>query len=162
MAAAALGTGGAAAAAAAGAAEGDPNEVIGLVVYLQQEGRGIGLAAKVAAYALQEGPGGEVGRGVDTVDANRALGLPDDSREYSAVGHILRDLGLGAQPLYLLSNNPRKGEALGVPVERRLPCLVPPISDAAALYLKAKAQRMGHDIPAPFWAAAAAAAPGEA
>jgi len=113
--------------------------------------------------------------GLDTVDANRALGLPDDQREYHAVGDILRDLGVlqggeggcsaaapEGRPVYLLSNNPRKGEALGVPVERRLPCLVPPISDAAALYLKAKAQRMGHDIPAPFWAAAAAAAPGEA
>ena len=79
---------------------------------------------------------------------------------YSAVADILRDLGLGssgsgsgARPLYLLSNNPRKGEALGVPVERRLPCLVPPVSAAAALYLKAKAQRMGHDIPAGFWTA---------
>ena len=59
----------------------------GMVIYLQQEGRGIGLANKIAAYALQE-------KGLDTVDANRALGLPDDCREYSAVRHILEDLGV--------------------------------------------------------------------
>lgn len=57
----------------------------GVVVYLQQEGRGIGLANKIAAYALQE-------QGLDTVDANRALGLPDDCREYTSVRNILRDL----------------------------------------------------------------------
>ena len=173
---------GAAAAAAADAGVGaadDPSAVVGLIVYLQQEGRGIGLAAKVAAYALQEGFGeeggsgggsGSSGGGLDTVDANRALGLPDDCREYSAVQDILGDLGVLGSPLYLLSNNPRKGEALGVPVARRLPCLVPPVSAAAALYLKSKAQRMGHDIPGEYWeaqgggggggAAAAAAAPG--
>lgn len=59
----------------------------GMVIYLQQEGRGIGLANKIAAYALQE-------KGLDTVDANRALGLPDDCREYSAVRHILEELGV--------------------------------------------------------------------
>jgi GTP cyclohydrolase II len=59
----------------------------GMVIYLQQEGRGIGLANKIAAYALQE-------KGLDTVDANRALGLPDDCREYSAVRAILHDLGV--------------------------------------------------------------------
>ena len=59
----------------------------GMVIYLQQEGRGIGLANKIAAYALQE-------KGLDTVDANRALGLPDDCREYTAVRHILQDLGI--------------------------------------------------------------------
>jgi GTP cyclohydrolase II len=157
----AVGAGGAAAAAAAAGAADDPSGVVGLIVYLQQEGRGIGLAAKVAAYALQEGFGeggagagaGSSGGGLDTVDANRALGLPDDCREYSAVQDILGDLGVREQPLYLLSNNPRKGEALGVPVARRLPCLVPPVSAAAALYLKAKAQRMGHDIPGEYWEA---------
>ena len=66
--------------------------VAGLVVYLQQEGRGVGLAMKVAAYALQE-PAGAAG-GLDTVDANRALGLPDDAREYRAVVDILGNLGL--------------------------------------------------------------------
>ena len=57
----------------------------GVVIYLQQEGRGIGLANKIAAYSLQE-------EGYDTVDANRALGLPDDAREYSSVLNILKDL----------------------------------------------------------------------
>jgi GTP cyclohydrolase II len=159
----AVGAGGDTAPAAAAGAADDPSGVVGLIVYLQQEGRGIGLAAKVAAYALQEGFGeggagagagaGSSGGGLDTVDANRALGLPDDCREYSAVQDILGDLGVREQPLYLLSNNPRKGEALGVPVARRLPCLVPPVSAAAALYLKAKAQRMGHDIPGEYWEA---------
>ena len=161
----AVGAGGATAAAAAAGAADDPSDVVGLIVYLQQEGRGIGLAAKVAAYALQEGFGergagagagagaSSSGGGLDTVDANRALGLPDDCREYSAVQDILGDLGVRQRPLYLLSNNPRKGEALGVPVARRLPCLVPPVSAAAALYLKAKAQRMGHDIPGEYWEA---------
>lgn len=59
----------------------------GIIIYLQQEGRGIGLANKIAAYALQE-------QGLDTVDANRALGLPDDCREYSSVKNILCDLGI--------------------------------------------------------------------
>ncbi len=59
----------------------------GIIIYLQQEGRGIGLANKIAAYALQE-------QGLDTVDANRALGLPDDCREYTSVRNILNDLGI--------------------------------------------------------------------
>ena len=119
---------------------------------------------------------------MDTVDANRAMGLPDDTREYSAVVDILRDLGVvggggeeeggggkregsgvgveggeGAgklvplQPLFLLSNNPRKEECLGVALAGRVPCLVPPVSKEAAKYLKAKALRMGHDIPKTLW-----------
>jgi GTP cyclohydrolase II len=162
-------SGGRSGAAAEGSGAG--SEVVGLIVYLQQEGRGIGIAAKVSAYALQEGYGEAAGAGegespsggaaamaaaLDTVDANRALGLPDDQREYEVVGDILRDLsiapgGAADSPLYLLSNNPRKAEALGVPAERRLACLVQPTSAAAALYLKTKAQRMGHDIPQQFW-----------
>jgi GTP cyclohydrolase II len=228
--------------------------IAGAVVYLMQEGRGIGLAAKVAAYALQEDteeeddtewraggtgcgerghqgagdavvtaaapgthvsgptsstcnqctPGGAAalpgrrrrGRGLDTVDANRALGLPDDVREYGAVVDVLADLGLllpsfpqsnndtapevvakvpltsqvlaaaadgpvGAQlgipiapdgpGLFLLTNNPRKLavlRGLGVPLAGRVPCHVLPTSPLAANYLRAKAQRMGHDIPA--------------
>lgn len=59
----------------------------GIIIYLQQEGRGIGLANKIAAYALQE-------QGLDTVDANRALGLPDDCREYTSVKNILHNLGI--------------------------------------------------------------------
>jgi GTP cyclohydrolase II len=60
----------------------------GMVIYLHQEGRGIGLANKIAAYALQDN------EGLDTVDANRALGLPDDTREYTAVANILEGLGI--------------------------------------------------------------------
>ena len=72
----------------------------GLVIYLQQEGRGIGLANKIHAYRLQEVDG------LDTVDANRALGLPDDCREYSAVRNILNHLQI--ESVALLTNNPRK------------------------------------------------------
>ena len=74
----------------------------GMVVYLQQEGRGIGLANKIAAYALQE-------RGLDTVDANRALGLPDDCREYSPVAFILSELRVASIQLMV-----RGGRAAGV------------------------------------------------
>lgn len=90
----------------------------GIVIYCQQEGRGIGLANKIAAYALQE-------RGLDTVQANRALGLPDDCREYSAVRHILSELGI--ESIRLMTNNPRKLselEALGIVVTDRVPCIV--------------------------------------
>ena len=71
----------------------------GAVIYLRQEGRGIGLANKIAAYALQE-------VGHDTVDANRMLGLPDDIRRYDAAAAILRDLGI--RSVRLMTNNPRK------------------------------------------------------
>ena len=109
----------------------------GLVIYLQQEGRGIGLANKIAAYALQEG-------GLDTVDANRALGLPDDAREYSSVASILSDLGI--KSVRLMTNNPRKVEllrGLGVSVVGRIPCLVQ-AQEHSLGYLLAKAGRMSH------------------
>lgn len=111
----------------------------GMVIYLQQEGRGIGLANKIAAYALQE-------KGLDTVDANRALGLPDDCREYSAVGHILKDLNIGS--IRLMTNNPRKInelEALGIKVVGRVPCQVK-ASRHNVGYLSAKQRRMQHMI----------------
>ena len=109
----------------------------GLVIYLHQEGRGIGLANKIAAYALQE-------QGLDTVDANRALHLPDDARSYDDAAAILNDLGI--QSVDLLTNNPRKAsalEALGISVNKRLPiyCHVP---ESAKSYLATKVQRMGH------------------
>jgi GTP cyclohydrolase II len=156
-------------------AERERERVVGLVVYLMQEGRGVGLAAKVAAYALQArgalpSAAGAAGAGVDTVDANRALGLPDDVREYGAVADILRDLGLaGGGPLdssgggsgasapaqlHLLTNNPRKIDKLresGVVVAGRLSCLVQPAGPLAAAYLRAKAERMGHDIPSSYF-----------
>ena len=87
----------------------------GMVIYLHQEGRGIGLANKIAAYALQDT------QGLDTVDANRALGLPDDVREYTAVANILEDMGI--RSIQLMTNNPRKVatlERLGVKIEGRL------------------------------------------
>jgi GTP cyclohydrolase II len=90
----------------------------GIVIYLWQEGRGIGLANKIAAYKLQE-------QGLDTVDANRALGLPDDSREYTSVRNILAELGV--KSVRLMTNNPRKISELtqlGVNVTGRLPCQI--------------------------------------
>ena len=110
----------------------------GMVIYLHQEGRGIGLANKIAAYALQDT------QGLDTVDANRALGLPDDVREYTAVANILEDMGI--RSIQLMTNNPRKVatlEKLGVKIEGRIPCIV-----KANLfnqgYLEAKEGRMKH------------------
>ena len=110
---------------------------VGAVVYLRQEGRGIGLANKIAAYALQE-------EGHDTVDANRLLGLPDDKRRYDAAARILEDLGV--QSIQLLTNNPRKVKALGelgVKITSRLPVLVG-ANPHNANYLQVKADRMGH------------------
>jgi len=109
----------------------------GMVIYLRQEGRGIGLANKIAAYALQE-------EGHDTVDANRMLGLPDDQRRYDAAERILKELGV--QSIQLLTNNPRKMQALselGVEISARLPVLVD-ANPHSASYLHAKAERMGH------------------
>lgn len=108
-----------------------------MVIYLQQEGRGIGLANKIAAYALQE-------QGLDTVDANRALGLPDDAREYSSVRNILRDLGV--RSVRLMTNNPRKLDvltSLGVTISGRVPCQVQ-AQEHSAGYLAAKRDRMSH------------------
>ena len=109
-----------------------------MVIYLSQEGRGIGLANKLAAYQLQDE------KGLDTVDANRALGLPDDTREYTAVANILE--GMGIKSIRLMTNNPRKVatlERLGVKIDGRIPCIV-----QANLfnqgYLEAKEGRMKH------------------
>lgn len=138
-------------------AEAGTSSVPGAVVYLPQEGRGIGLAAKTAAYALQSA-------GADTVDANRLLGLPDDSRCYDGARDALWDsaLVLQAAPaaagraavsepgVRLLSNNPRKRrelERLGVPVAECLPHLADGPSALARVYLRAKSERMGHTIP---------------
>jgi len=109
----------------------------GVLLYLPQEGRGIGLANKIRAYALQD-------EGLDTVDANLALGLPVDRRDYAAAAHVL--LGLGLRRVRLLTNNPLKTEALernGVMVAERVPLAVPPnpVNDH---YLRTKADRMGH------------------
>lgn len=109
----------------------------GVVIYLRQEGRGIGLANKIAAYSLQE-------RGLDTVDANRALGLPDDAREYHAARAILDDLKISS--IRLLTNNPRKIEKLraeGVAVDDRVGVIVEGTPHSVG-YLQAKAERMRH------------------
>jgi len=108
-----------------------------VVVYLRQEGRGIGLANKIRAYALQD-------KGLDTLDANLALGLPADARDYGVGAAILRDLGIEA--VRLLTNNPAKVaglEAHGVRVVTREPLLVG-VSPENVRYLETKARRMGH------------------
>jgi len=109
----------------------------GIVIYLQQEGRGIGLANKIAAYALQE-------VGYDTVDANRMLGLPDDSRDYKFVLDILEDLKI--KSVRLMTNNPRKIDKLqklGIQISDRIQIQMEP--NAVNLnYLKTKASRMQH------------------
>jgi len=109
----------------------------GVLLYLHQEGRGIGLANKIRAYALQD-------QGLDTVDANLALGLPVDRREYASAAEILRHLGL--RQVRLLTNNPLKSAALerhGIQVVERVPLAVRPNS-VNQRYLRTKADRMGH------------------
>jgi 3,4-dihydroxy 2-butanone 4-phosphate synthase/GTP cyclohydrolase II len=114
----------------------------GVVVYLRgHEGRGIGLLAKLEAYALQD-------RGRDTVEANLDLGLPADAREYGAAAAVLADLGI--VQVRLLTNNPAKVDGLtvhGVTVTDRLP-LVVSTSEHTVAYLATKRDRMGHDLPA--------------
>jgi GTP cyclohydrolase II len=112
----------------------------GAVLYLRQEGRGIGLANKIRAYALQSD-------GHDTVDANRMLGLPDDSRRYDVAADMLTHLGVVS--VRLLTNNPAKVRALralGVRVAGRAPIVVAPTLHSAS-YLEAKRLRMDHDLP---------------
>lgn len=109
----------------------------GVLIYLRQEGRGIGLANKLKAYALQE-------QGYDTVDANLALGLPVDSRDYALAYQILKHYGIRA--IRLLTNNPLKVEAMqdyGIKVTERIALAVDP-TDENRLYLKTKKDKMGH------------------
>jgi GTP cyclohydrolase II len=116
----------------------------GAILYLRQEGRGIGLSNKIRAYALQA-------EGADTVDANRMLGLPDDARKYDVAAAMLRELGI--ESISLMTNNPDKVEALrglGVEVESRIPVLVRVNNPHAAGYLEAKRRRMRHVLPARY------------
>jgi GTP cyclohydrolase II len=109
----------------------------GVLVYLRQEGRGIGLGDKIRAYALQD-------EGADTVDANVQLGLPVDARRYDVAAAILRDLGV--QSVTLMTNNPDKIaglQAAGIPVGRRVAHWVPS-SLQSAHYLETKRDRLGH------------------
>ncbi|MBS2031147.1 MAG: GTP cyclohydrolase II [Deltaproteobacteria bacterium] len=109
----------------------------GMVIYLRQEGRGIGLINKVRAYALQE-------KGADTIEANERLGLPVEGRSYDAAAAMLEHLGV--KSVKLLTNNPDKLEkltALGVKVVGRLPVVVP-ANPYSARYLAVKRERMAH------------------
>ncbi len=112
----------------------------GMVIYLRQEGRGIGLGNKIRAYALQE-------QGHDTVDANRMLGLPDDARRYEIARDMLRYFGV--RSIRLMTNNPEKISALenlGVEVTGRIPLVVSANVHSRA-YLETKRSRMAHELP---------------
>ncbi len=109
----------------------------GVIVYLRQEGRGIGLVDKLKAYNLQD-------QGYDTVDANLALGHEADERDYSIAAYIIRDLGV--RSVRLLTNNPEKImrlRELGIPVSERVAIETTVYADNA-YYLFTKAQRMNH------------------
>lgn len=111
----------------------------GVLLYLPQEGRGIGLMNKLRAYQLQDG-------GMDTVEANVSLGFEADAREYDFPAKILKKLG--ATKIRLLSNNPdkvRQLESAGVHVVERVPCQ-PRISKISRAYLRTKKHKMGHLI----------------
>jgi 3,4-dihydroxy 2-butanone 4-phosphate synthase/GTP cyclohydrolase II len=112
-------------------------EECGVLLYMAQEGRGIGLLNKLRAYELQE-------QGLDTVEANVELGFPADSREYGIGYQILADLGLTA--IRLLTNNPRKMEGIesyGIQVVEQVPIEVP-ANDENRRYLAAKREKLGH------------------
>ena len=109
----------------------------GILIYEQQEGRGIGLMAKLQAYELQDA-------GLDTVEANERLGFKADHRDFALPGQMLK--ALGVTRVRLLSNNPEKVEALqvaGVEVVERVPCEVE-ASPHAEEYLKTKKEKLGH------------------
>jgi len=109
----------------------------GILLYLPQEGRGIGLMNKLRAYQLQDG-------GMDTVEANEKLGFAADAREYDFSAQVLKKLG--ARRIRLLSNNPEKVRQLekaGIQVVERVPCQ-PRVSMISRAYLKTKKRKMGH------------------
>ena len=113
------------------------DEGAGVLIYEQQEGRGIGLMAKLQAYELQDS-------GLDTVEANERLGFKADQRDFALPAQMLKALGVGK--VRLLSNNPEKVEALqsaGIEVIERVPCEVKP-SPHAEEYLKTKKEKLGH------------------
>jgi len=111
----------------------------GVLVYLRQEGRGIGLSNKLHAYALQE-------KGADTVEANQMLGLPVDKRDYGVGSQILRDLGL--RRIRIMTNNPRKIygiEGYGLQVVEEVPIRIPP-GEHNRRYLETKKTKLGHKL----------------
>ena len=112
-------------------------EGAGVLIYEQQEGRGIGLMPKLQAYALQDS-------GLDTVEANERLGFKADHREFQMPAEILKALGI--RQVRLLSNNPDKVAALergGIKVTERVPCEITPTAHTAD-YLKTKQEKLGH------------------
>lgn len=113
----------------------------GVLLYLNQEGRGIGLANKIKAYALQD-------QGLDTVEANHQLGFRADSRDYAVAAHMLRQLGI--QSVSLMTNNPNKVNGLiryGIHVRSRLPLMTAPTHENRA-YLTTKREKLGHWLEA--------------
>jgi 3,4-dihydroxy 2-butanone 4-phosphate synthase/GTP cyclohydrolase II len=111
----------------------------GVILYLSQEGRGIGLANKIKAYALQD-------QGLDTVEANEMLGFAADGRDYGVGVQILRNLGV--RSMRLLSNNPRKLAGVtgdGLIVSELLPIEMP-VSDSTRRYLTTKKEKLGHQL----------------
>jgi 3,4-dihydroxy 2-butanone 4-phosphate synthase/GTP cyclohydrolase II len=117
-------------------------EGTGVLVYLPQEGRGIGLVEKIKAYALQD-------EGLDTVEANLALGYKADPRDYGVGIQLLKDLGL--RKVRLLTNNPKKTDAFvyhgfDLEVVDQVP-IVPPIHEHNAVYLATKRDKLGHQLP---------------
>src|SRR6476659_3415381 len=114
-------------------------EGAGILIYEQQEGRGIGLMPKLQAYELQDA-------GLDTVEANQALGFEVDCRDFALPAAILHDLGI--KQVRLLSNNPRKASALAgsdIEVVARLSCEAVPNPHSMS-YLRTKKEKMGHTL----------------
>ncbi len=111
----------------------------GVIVYMRQEGRGIGLNNKVCAYRLQD-------EGLDTVEANERLGFPADLRDYGIGAQILADLGLTT--IRLLTNNPKKVVGLagyGLRIVEQIPIEIPP-NTYNARYLRTKKEKLGHQL----------------